>query len=159
MKATYFVLALVCAVCGAADRPPPWSTTEILDEAVVPFVHGNIETSRILAWHSEGYDDPPKVKVECVLVWVQLRLGEKGPYALVRAVRNPAQSLRWTPDFIAHGRNPVEYFWKPPTSDEIVAFARPWFGPARAGARLYDASILKENWRLSTGEDPQIAYK
>ena len=94
-----------------------------------------------------------------MLVWVKMRSGRRGNYALVRAVRNPADKLLWLPEFIAHGRDPVGYFQLPPTSNEIIAFARPWFGPARAGARLYDSAILRENWRVSTGEDPQVTYR
>lgn len=151
---------LACVGCDAvSDRAPPWDTTEIVNQAVAPYVKGTIEVTRVLAWHSEGYDEPPKVKVECVLVWVALRPGAPGNYALVKTIRNPAQGATWEPEFIAHGDLPVRYFQNAPSSAEIVEFAKEWFGPARAGARLYDSSILRHNWRQSAGEDPKVTYQ
>ena len=160
MRAACLLILLMCVGCDTTtDRAPPWGTTEIIEQAVAPHVKGKIAETRVLAWHSEGYDEPPRAKVECVLVWVALQPGAPGNYALVRTIRNPAEGAKWSPEFIGNGEPPVRYFQSAPTSEEVVAFAKPWFGPARAGARLYDSSILQHSWRRSTGENPTVSYK
>lgn len=160
MKAACLSLLLACVGCDAApDRLPPWDTNAIIDQAVIPHVEGRVEETRVLAWHSEGYVESPRGTVECVLVWVALKPGGSNNYALVKATRNPANGPAWAPELIPHGEFPIRYFSIPPTSAEVVAFTKEWFGPARAGARLNDSSILRHNWKRSTGEYPTVTYK
>jgi hypothetical protein len=159
---TFLVVGIaLLAACESKDRAPPWDMDEVREALVKsPILEGRIKRMEVLAWHSEGYVEPPIRNWQNTLLWLELKANEPAKnFALARMGRSGKDTFGpWTPDLSAHGELPIRYFENPPESRVVEAFVRDWLGPARAGARLYDSAILAETWEDVTGDAPTAKY-
>jgi hypothetical protein len=154
------VVVLLVAACGTPDRAPPWDLNEITQSVLLSAFNRPVDDVRVLAWHAEGYESPPVVKWQCALLWIDLKSDDSQPsYALVRVIRSTAAGWLWELDQSPHGSPAILPLKRAPTSKEIELFAHGWFGPARAGAKLYDSEILAHNWKEVTGQSPTTRYR
>ena len=93
-------------------------------------------------------------------MWIDLKSKASQPgYALVRVIRSTAAG--WLSELAQspHGSPAILPLKRAATSEEVELFVHGWFGPARAGAKLYDSEILTHNWKEVTGQSPTIRYR
>lgn len=159
MKCGILFVAFLAVGCEAPDRPMPWSIEDV-SKGMQLHLGAPIERVRVLAWHDEGYVSPPIVRWQCALLWVDLKLPATAErYALVKMCKGDEKDEGWEPDTDPHRSPAMKRFKRAPASEEVVSFAREWFGPHRAGATLNDSAIRARTWKDVTGSSPTIEYR